>query len=193
MGIFFEKPTKGPDVVGGMWPIKDRGTFWNRTGSTLNKGDVVTLAWRQGVASEIATNDANSYIPGASNDTIWNTVIYATSTTVQRGGPVGVVLGGPNGTSTSADNTEVVVQLFGIAEAYVSRSNTTSTNPGAPLTIFASNGALRGFTFDPVHLSNECSFASLIDYSNAALTTKRLKRVFLHQGLFSPAGGQAYT
>ena len=75
MGIFFEKPTKGPDVVGGIWPIRDRGKFWNRTGRTVSKGDIVQIPFTPGEASEIATNDSNSYRPGRSNDTVWNTII----------------------------------------------------------------------------------------------------------------------
>lgn len=189
MGIFFEKPTKGPDVAGGIWPIKDRARCWNRSGSTISYGDVVVMAMRPGVATEIATNDANSYIPGASNDTVWNTVIYATTNAVTKGPCITAVV-----TDVAiSDNVAGWVQTFGICEAYVARSNTTSSNPGSPLTIFVSNGATRGRTFDPVILSNEIAVATLLGFSNAALTTKRLRKVFLHQGLFAPAGGQGYT
>jgi len=199
MGIFFEKPTKGPDVVGGVWPIKDKGYFWNRTGQTLEKGDVVQVAITPGEATEIATNDANSYIPGASNDTIWNSVIDPRSNTslvagaagsaVNTGGIWAVVLD-----NSVADNARVECQLFGVCDAYVVRSNTTSTNPGSPLTVYGSNGTAKINSFDPVILSNEVVVATLLGYSNAALTTRRLRKVLLHQGLFwQRFGGTAFT
>jgi len=190
MGIFFEKPTKGPDVVGGIWPIKDRGKFWNRTGRTVSKGEVIQIAFTPGEATEIATNDANSYIPGASNDTIWNTVIDpisndASGSSIQRGGMWGVVLD-----DSVADNSPVNCQIFGVCEAYVHRANTTSSNPGTPLTVYGSNAATKTNTFDPIILSNEVVVAMLLGFSNAALTTKRLRKVFLHQGLLCQAVGR---
>ncbi len=184
MGIFFEKPTKGPDVVGGIWPTREIARMWNRSGLALDKGDVVAVATRPGEATEIATNDANSYIPGMSNDTVWNTVIDATTNLIQKGGIFAVVLD-----DVISDNKAGTVCVFGMCDAFVTRSNTTSTPPGSPLTVFVSNGAARGNTFDPIALSNEAIVAMLLATSNAALTTKRLKRVFLHQGLFySPCG-----
>jgi hypothetical protein len=193
MGIFFEKPTKGPDVVGGIWPIRDRGGVWNRTGHTLSKGDVVMVALTPGEATEIATNDANSYIPGASNDTIWNTVIdpisNATSgSSIQRGGLWGVVLD-----TEILDNASGQVQFFGLCEAFVRRSNTTSTNPGSPLTINAGSAATIQNTFDPIILSNEVVVAMLLGFSNAVMTTKRLRKVFLHNGLLAQTTGQPWT
>lgn len=188
MGIFFEKPTKGPDAVGGLWPLKERARVWNRSGAKLDLGDVVAMATRPGEATEIATNDANSYIPGMSNDTIWNTVIDPITNAIQKGGIFAVVLD-----EEISDNKAGWVQLFGICDAYVARTNTTSTNPGSPLTVYVSNAATRVNTFDPIIASNEKTVATLIATSNAALTTKRLKKIFLHQGLFGAAGGQAYT
>lgn len=190
MGIFFERPTKGPDVAGGIWPIRDRGKFWNRSGRTVSKGEVLQVAITPGEATEIATNDANSYIPGASNDTVWNTVIDPISnntsgSSIQRGGIWAIVMD-----ASIADNALVECCTFGVVDAYVARTNTTSTNPGAPLTIYASNAAGRINTFDPVIKSNEVVIATLLGFSNAALTTKRLRKVFLHQGLFHQAAGR---
>jgi hypothetical protein len=200
MGIFFEKPTKGPDVVGGVWPIRDRGRCWNRSGATVVKGEVVQLAWTAGVATEIATNDDNSYIPGASNDTVWNTVIAPRSngttlvagahgSSINTGGIFGVCLD-----TSVADNASGLFQFFGLVEeAYVRRSNMTATIPGSPLTVKAS---LTGAPcFDPVILSNEVVVATLLDFSNAgALTTRRLRRVMLHNGIFFQRfGGTAFT
>jgi len=189
MGIFFERPTKGPDVVGGVWPIRDRARCWNRSGSTLSYGDVVVMAMRPGVATEIATNDANSYIPGASNDTVWNTVIAAVTNAVTKGPCIAAIVQDVEILDNAAGN----VGMFGVFEAYVARTNTTSSNPGQPLTIYCSNAAGRVRTFDPIINSNEVSVATLLGFSNAALTTKRLRKVFLHQGLFGAAGGQNYT
>lgn len=199
MGIFFEKPSKIPDVTGGgVCPIKDRAKCWNRSGSTMLKGEVVQLALTQGVATEIATNDANSYLPGASNDTIWNTVIDprsnasavagATGSTIQTGGIWGVCL-----SDSVSDNAIGNFQFFGIVnQAFVVRSNTTATIPGTLLTVRASGTGSP--CFDPVMLSNEVVVATLMDYSNGALTTRRLRKVFLHNGLFgAQLAAKTYT
>jgi len=188
MGIFFEKPSKGPDVTGGgIWPIRDSARLWNRSGSAVSKGFAVVLATRQGVATEIATNDANSYIPGASNDTVWNTFIYATTNAVRGGSIVGVVMD-----DVISDNKAGRVCMFGLVDAFV-RKASGNANPGCPLALAISNGATAGFTFNPTIASNERAVAMLMGFSNAAISTKRLRKVFLHQGLFGPAGGQAYT
>lgn len=188
MGIFFEKPTKGPDVTGGgVWPIKDKGKAWNRSGSAISYGEVVQLALTQGAATEIATNDANSYIPGASNDTVWNTVIDPRSNTSTTAGAAGssIHTGGIFGVCLDtevADNAVGTFQFFGLCEAFVIRSNTTASIPGTALTIRASGTGSP--CFDPVILTNEVIVATLLGFSNAALTTRRLRKVFLHQGLF---------
>lgn len=188
MGIFFEKPTKGPDVNGGgIWPIKDKGRMWNRSGHTYSNGMVGQVALTPGEASEIATNDANSYIPGASNDTVWNTIIDPIDSTtigssIQRGG-IWAVCVDPN---PVADNTAGLFQVFGICDAYVARTNTSVTEPGSPLVVYASNAAGRINTFDPQCAISHSIVATYLATSNAALTTKRLKKIFLHQGLFAP-------
>lgn len=199
MGIFFEKPSKIPDVTGGgVCPIKDRARCWNRSGAVILKGEVVQLALTQGTATEIATNDANSYLPGASNDTVWNTVIDPRSNTSTVGGTPGssIHTGGIWGVCLSdsvSDNAIGNFQFFGIVnQAYVVRSNTTATIPGSLLTIRASGTGSPAF--DPVILSNEVVVATLLDYSNGALTTRRLRKVFLHQGLFgSQLSAKTYT
>jgi hypothetical protein len=186
MGIFFEKPTKGPDVVGGVWPIKDRGRCWNRAGATLSKGDVVQLAITPGAATEIATNDSNSYIPGASNDTVWNTVIDPRSSTtvgssIERGGIWGVVLD-----TEIADNAYGWVQFFGIVnEAYcIKASGGDQASSGDPMTITTANN------FDAIVNSNETVVAWYMDIQQG-LTNRTLARVFLHNGLFSAGRGEA--
>lgn len=188
MGIFFEKPTKIPDVTGGgVCPIKDRARCWNRSGSAIAKGEVVQLALTQGAATEIATNDANSYLPGASNDTVWNTVIDPRSNTSTTAGAAGssINTGGIFGVCLSdsvSDNAIGDFQFFGIVNAFVIRENTTATIPGSALTVRASGTGSP--CFDPVITTNEVVVATLIDFSNGALTTRRLRKVFLHQGLF---------
>lgn len=188
MGIFFEKPTKGPDVTGGgVWPIFDRAKAWNRSGHTISNGMVVQLALTPGEATEAASNDANTYLPGRSNDTVWNTVIDPISSTavgssIQRGGLWAVCVS----TSPVADNAVGDFCLFGIVDAYVARTNTNATEPGSPLTVYASNAAGRINTFEAECAISSTIVATLIATSNAALTTKRLKKVFLHQGLFAP-------
>ena len=185
MGIFFEKPTKGPDAVGGVWPIRDRGRIRNRSGDTLSKGDVVQLALTPGEATEIATNDSNSYIPGASNDTVWNTVITPRSSTAQgssieRGGIWGVV------TSTEIlDNGTGEAIFFGLVrEARCIKTGTDHAVAGDPLTVTTA------YNFDGVINSNEVVVATYLD-TQTGLTNRTLRRVFLHNGLLFQTRGQS--
>jgi hypothetical protein len=188
MGIFFEKPSKVPDVTGGsVSPIRDRAKCWNRSGHTISNGMVVQLALTPGEATEAASNDANTYIPGASNDTVWNTIIDPISSvgvgsSIQRGGIWAVCID----PVPIADNAIGEFCLFGLCNAFVARTNTTATEPGSPLVVYASNAAGRINTFDPQCAISHTVVATLLATSNAALTTKRLKKVFLHQGLFAP-------
>lgn len=176
MGIFFEKPTKGPDAVGGVWPIRDRARMWNRCGAAREKGHIVQLALQPGEATEVATNDANSYIPGASNDTVWNTFIdpissIAQGSSIQRGGVFAVVYD-----DVISDNKAGWVEMFGnIAEAYV----VGTVQPGDPLVPTVSNS----LAF-PCPVSN--SIIATYISASATLSTKTKKRVFFHQGLFAP-------
>lgn len=188
MGIFFEKPVKGPDNFGGIWPIKDTGKCINRCGRTVSRGEVVQLALTPGEASEVATNDANSYTPGKSNDTVWNTVIDPIASTtvgssINRGGIWGVCLD-----AEVSDNTVGTFQFFGLCTAYVVRSNTTVTTPGSPLTVRVTGTGAP--CFDPIILSNEVVVAMFESVTNGAMTTRRLHNVFLHNGLFYQVGGQ---
>ena len=85
--MFWSKPTGGPDVAGGIWPVDfPEVRCINRSDGTHTKGEVVQMAWQPGVATEIATNDSNSYKPGWSNDTIWNTVIDPVTNATLSGG-----------------------------------------------------------------------------------------------------------
>ena len=178
MGIFFEKPTKGPDVAGGVWPIADRAKAWNRSGATLTRGEVVQFALQPGEASEVATNDENSYVPGASNDTVWNTVIDPIDSTtvgssIQRGGIFAVCLD-----NSVADNTVGWFQLFGVVEAFCASSGTVQA--GDPLVPTITNSL-----FNPCPTSNTI-IATYLDVQDTSLAARELHRVFLHQGLFAP-------
>jgi hypothetical protein len=186
MGIFFEKPTKGPDAVGGIWPIRDRGRMWNRSGDALAKGDVVQLALTPITDStEIATNDSNSYIPGRSNDTVWNTVVTPRSSTAQgssieRGGIWGVVLD-----DVISDNKAGWVQFFGIVEdARCIKTGSDHAVSGDPLTVTTA------YNFDGVINSNESVVAMYLD-TQTGLTNRTLRRVFLHNGLLFQTRGQS--
>jgi len=176
MSMFFEKPTKGPDVVGGFWPTNNKGRCWNRCGSARTKGHVVQMAFTPGEASEIATNDSNSYIPGRSNDTIWNTFIdpidsVGVGSSIQRGGCFGVVLD-----DTISDNKAGWVQAFGrVVDAYV----VGTIQPGDPLVPTITNS----LAF-PCPVSNTI-VATYQDVSVSS-ATKVLRQVLLHQGIFAP-------
>ena len=185
MGIFFEKPTKGPDSVGGIWPIRDRGRVRNRSGDTLSKGDVIQLAITPGEATEIATNDDNSYVPGASNDTVWNTVITPIASTtagcsINRGGIWGVILD-----NSIADNGTGWAQFFGVVEeARCIKAGTDHAIAGDPLTVTTA------YNFDGVVNSNEVVVATYLD-AQTGLTNRTLRRVLLHNGLFQQSRGEA--
>lgn len=184
MGVFFNRAAGGPDIVGGIFPITQTARCWNRSGGTLTKGDVVQLALTPGIATEIATNDQNSYKLSASNDTIWNTVVLPVSNTAQgsgicRGGIFGVCL-----SPSVADNGQVDVQFFGVVEeAFCIKAGTDNTAPGDPMSVTAAKN------FTGVVNSNQVTVATYIA-PQTNLTNRRVRRVLLHQGLFQQSRGQ---
>jgi len=152
---------------------------------TLVKGAIVQLALTPGAATEIATNDSNSYTPGASNDTVWNTFINPRSNTAQgssihRGGIFGVVLD-----ASVADNEVGEVGFYGVYDAYCIKSGTDNMAPGDPLTIAVT---ATNCTLDGVINSNEIVVATYED-NQTNLTNRRLRNVFFHNGLFTQGPG----
>lgn len=185
---FLFSPTPGPDSVGGLFPAKFPAVKCrNRSGTTLSKGDVVQLALSPGDASEIATNDSNSYRPGGSNDTIWNTVVVPVAGSLTKpqsslitGGIYGVV------TSTSvADNGVVDVVFGGIVDAFVISAG--EAIPGQPLTVTAAKN------FDAEVLSNEALVAFYISPTDTSISTRDLKKVWLTNGVGFARAGRSLT
>jgi hypothetical protein len=182
---FFSKPAGGPDPVGGVFPWTQVATCRNRTGGTLTKGEVVMLAFGAGNhdATEIATNDSNSYRPGASNDTIWNTVVDPQSNAITNGA-VGTLTGAIWGvclTETVADDAIGEFQFFGVVEkAYVvDAASGDGARPGQILGVHTASS--NAFT---CHVnSNRVVVGFYIDAQDSTLTNRALKRVFLTQGL----------
>ena len=183
---FLFKPTGGPDSVGGIWPAAFPSVACrNRSGTTHIKGDVVQLAFTPGAATEIATNDSNSYRPGSSNDTVWNTIIDPVNNSnqgasIQRGGTLfGVCM------STSVtDNSIGNYQFFGLIEdAFCIKTGTDHAAAGDPLTVTTSG------QFDGVINSNEVVVATYLD-TQTGLTNATLRRVFLHNGLLAQSRGK---
>lgn len=183
--VFFNKPAGGPDSVGGVFPWAQVAKCRNRAGATLTKGQVVQLALSAGnhQATEIATNDSNSYIPGASNDTVWNTVVDPDNDAVTAPGS-GILTGGIFGVVIEPggilDNGVGDVQFFGLVEeAFVidGGSSKDGAVPGQPLTVTTGNN------FDCDILSNEILVGFYLDAADATLTNAALKRVFLTNGI----------
>lgn len=176
--MFWSKPTGGPDAVGGLWPVDfPEVVCVNRSGATLTLGEVVQLALTPGEATEIATNDSNSYRPGYSNDTVWNTVIdpvtnIGVGSSIQRGGIFGVCM-----STEVLDNAKGSFKFFGIIEdAFVVGA---AHQAGDPLTPTITNS----LKF-PAAISNTI-IATYIDIQSTN-TARTLRRVFLHQGMFAP-------
>lgn len=180
--VFFNKPAGGPDSVGGVFPWHQTAKLRNRSGSALLKGEVGQLAFSAGTqqATEIATNDSNSYIPGASNDTIWNTVIdlQSNAITLPRAGVLtGAVI--VVALEDVADNAIGEFQVFGICTAFVNdAASGDGAVPGQLLSLSAASNAFRAHA-----LSNTLAPAFYIDSQDATLTNRALKRVWLTQGL----------
>jgi len=186
---FLFSPTPGPDSVGGIWPARFPATKCkNRSGTTLSKGDVVQLALTPGIATEIATNDSNSYVPGGSNDTVWNTVVLpvagsltAPDSSFITGGIFGVV------TSTSVlDNGIVDVVFGGIVDAFVIDAGDGPV-PGQPLTVTAAKN------FDADILSNEALVAFYLSPADTSISTRELKKVWLTNGVGFARAGRSLT
>jgi len=200
---FINKPAGGPDIVGGFWPASAGPvTCRNRAGATLVKGDLVQLAFGAAnlQATEIATNDSNSYIPGGSNDTVWNTVVDPGSNAISAPGP-GRFTGGIFGVVIDPeilDNATGRVQFWGlIDQAYVvDAASGDGAVPGQPL-------GVGGQTQNALtcHIgTNTLMVGFYLDAQDTTLTNRTLKRVFLTNGIgltlngvTSVAGGAAIT
>jgi len=185
--MFWSKPTGGPDVAGGIWPVDfPEVRCINRSGGTHTKGEVVQMAWQPGVATEIATNDSNSYKPGWSNDTIWNTVIDPVTNATLNGGTLRRQTLYAVCTSDSvADNAQGNYKFFGIVEqAFCIKASGASLAAGSPLSVTITN------SFNGLIASNAVVVATYIDIQ-ATNTVRRLRRVLLHNGFL--AGGLGTT
>lgn len=189
--MFFSKPTGGPDVVGGIFPTCFPSVrCWNRTGATLVKGETVMLAFQAAVhqATEIATNDSNSYRPGYSNDTVWNTVVDPFDNSTSTNGVAGNRVGGIFGIvqEGGADNTAVLVQFYGlIEEAFVvdNGSSKDGAFPGQVLSVTTTNSL-------SCHVgTNAVIVGFYLDSNDTTLTNRALKRVFLTNGMFTVVNG----
>jgi hypothetical protein len=184
---FFIKNTGGPGD--GFFPNSDEPIRCvNRSGSAIAKGDVVMLDMAAS-AAEITTNDSNSYLPGAgdaSGDSVWATVINVTDAVVQNGGSfLGVCLD-----NSVADNAAGNFQFYGIvASAFVTSASTTGCVGGSPLTAVASATG----SFDGIVQTNERVVAFYLDAQDITLTTRALKRVFLHNGALGGSAGTLTT
>lgn len=192
--MFFAKPSNGPDQVGGVWPMFYSTRCRNRTGETLLKGQVAMLAFAAAFheAAEVATNDLNSYIPGASNDTVWNTVVDPRSNlggTATNGG-AGIFNGGVYGIlidpPSVLDNEIGEFCFFGIVDALVKESSgSDGAQPGQILTVTSTNH------LDCHVLSNKVAVAFYLHSNDATIgnTTAEMKRVFLTNGMFMVTAG----
>lgn len=188
---FFNQPSGGPDSVGGVWPWTQIARCRNRTGETIVKGDVVMLALQAGnhEASEIATNDSNSYRMGASNDTVWNTVVdpFSNSAIASSNGVAGNRTGGIFGVALEgcADNGTADFQFFGLVEQafVVDAASGDGAQPGQLLSVTATN------SFRCHVGTNAVVVGFYLDAADATLTNRALKRVFLSQGLGCAANG----
>ena len=190
--VFFDKPAGGPDNVGGVWPWAKISRCRNRSGATLLKGEVAMLAFGAGnfQATEIATNDSNSYRPGASNDTIWNTVVdpRTNGAVTATNAVAGVLTGGVFGVAMEdiLDNASGNFQFFGIIEdAFVidTGASKDGAQPSQLLTVTITN------SFDCHIATNKVIVGFYIDSNDATLTNRQTKRVFLTNGMFTVVNG----
>ncbi len=185
--MFWSKPSGGPDAVGGIWPVDfPEVVCRNRSGGTHIRGEVVQLAIHPGVATEIATNDSNSFRPGFSNDTIWNTVVdpvtnaFRGGGTLRRGSLFGVCM-----SDSVADNATGSYKFFGrIEQAFCIKTLGASLASGSPLTVTITN------SFNGKISSNEAVVAFYTDIQ-ATNTVRRLRRVMLHNGFWPSGHGTA--
>ena len=179
---FLFQPTPGPDVVGGVFPATfPAAKFWNRSGTTLVKGEVVQLALTPGIATEAASNDSNSYRPSGSNDTIWNTVVLPVASTLAVP-QSGIITGGIFGVVTSdsvADNGQVDVVFGGLVNAFVidGGSSKDGALPGQPLTVTTAKN------FDCDVATNEVLVGFYVGPTDTTLTNRDIKRVLLTNGV----------
>jgi hypothetical protein len=190
--MFFAKPSNGPDAVGGVWPMFYSTSCRNRTGATVVKGEAVQLAFNAGnhQATEIATNDANSYDPGASNDTVWNTVVdprsnsTATATNASTGIHAGAVIGICVSASV-ADNAIGEFCFYGLVDALcIESSGSDGAYPGMIVSVTSTNHI-------DCHVGTNKLVVGFYLQSNDATiaTTPVMKQIFLTNGMFLVCNG----
>jgi hypothetical protein len=183
--MFWSKPSGGPDAVGGIWPVDfPEVVCRNRSGGTHTKGEVAVLTFapgrQAGAATEVATNDSNSYNPGFSNDTVWNTVVDPTSNSASnstriKGGLFCVCM-----SDSVADNATGLYKFFGLIEqAFCLRATPNVLHAGIPLSVTASN------SFTGTFISNAAIMATYMDITPTTNTVRSLRRVLLHNGFLA--------
>lgn len=178
---FFINNNGAPDRIGGFTPQSDDPVrCMNRTGSAVALGEVVMLDIAAS-AAEVTTNDSNSYLPGAgdaSGDSVWNTVVNPNAAAIANG----ITFFGVCLDISIADNSAGNFQFYGIVkQAFVQRTGAAYSNTmigGRGLTVTA--GATS--QFDAVVGAAERCVGFYLDGQEATLTTRELKRIFLHNG-----------
>ena len=177
---FFGKPGGNPDAVGGLFPRQEAYPVRSRAGSAaLVRGSVVTLDLTASAAAVVAT-DSNSGIPGAADNTIWNTVVdpvLATHVGSGANAPTGPALFGVT-KDAIATNGIGHAQFFGLVdEARCLSGTATNLIYGMPLTATATN------SFNATITSNQRVIAFYCGESTAVTNAATLGRVFLHNGV----------
>jgi len=182
MTVIF-KSTGGPGD--GFFPGSHQARCRNRSTTAMAKGDagmlILSDAEALGATSALTTSDSNTYRPGAGDateDSIWNTVVDSTANGILNGGIVCVCLD-PSVAVGNLGN----FQFYGVVEqAFVISTGTVQC--GDPLTI-----AIATESFDAETTSNETLYAIYIDAEDATISTRALKRIFLHNGFFGGRRG----
>lgn len=177
---FFIQNTAGPG--NGVFPTLDNDIQCvNRSGATVSKGEIVQIDLTAS-ATEITTNDSNSYRPGfgdASDDAVWATVVNILTNSADAGGIFVVAQ------ADVADNAVGKFTAFGvIEEAFVLGTN-AAADPGQPLSVAGTTNSLQARS---TPASNQKIVAHFMDAQDVTMTNRALKRVFLHQGLFGGVG-----
>lgn len=190
--MFFMKPAAGPDSVGGVEPWFISAKCRNRSGATVLKGQAVQLALNAAghQATEIATNDANSYKPGASNDTVWNTVVAPRSNAANTNADAstGINAGAVIGCALADVANDAIGEFcfFGIVNALVKESSgSDGAHPGQILSVTSTNH------FDCHVGTNKLIVGFYLQSNDASIgnTTAEMKRIFLTNGMFCVANG----
>ena len=183
---FFGKPLGNPDAIGGLFPRREVYPFRSRAGAALVVGSVVAMDLAAS-ATEVDATDSNTGIPGADDNTIWNTVVDPVAAHLSGATPT--LFGVVTESGGIADNSIGKCLVFGrVDQARVLCSGTISNLVyGTPLTVTTTN------SFNATIAATDRVVGFYAGVAQTATNVAVIGPVLVHQGVGYNSGNVDIT